>query len=259
MTAFHQFDVPTDAGPDFWTVEVAQMLQDALDELPDYRFDAVVVDEGQDFHTDWFIVLEDCHRSQPGPLYVFFDRAQNLYSKNLQFPDSQTKYKLKRNCRNTKRIAEACEHTIGETIRVAAFSPEGEAVEFFQAKDGNGLREAVVSALDLWVKQEKIALSRIAILTHHKPERTMLGQGKVGNHSVTADLATWRADKAVWVSTIKAFKGMEADVLFLVDLPEVETEHFGRSDLYVAASRARLRLLVFSGAKSVREGLSDQI
>jgi superfamily I DNA/RNA helicase len=256
LKAFHQFEVPPNAGPEFWVEEVAQMLQDALEELPDYRFDAIIVDEGQDFHTDWFIVLEDAHRRSPGPIYVFFDRAQNLYSKDLRFPDTETKYRLGKNCRNTKKIAGACEKTIGETIKVAAFSPEGEPPEIVSYRDDQELSSLVVRELDRCLKQEKLSPSRVAVLTHVKPERSALGTGKIGNHTTTDDLDIWQSGKAVWFSTIKAFKGLEADVLLLVGVPEIDTRHFTKSDLYVASSRARLRLLVYSNAQEVRDLLS---
>lgn len=257
LKAFHRFEVPKGAGQKFWVEQVPQMMQDALDELPKFRFDAIIIDEGQDFYEDWFIVLEDFHRNPLGPLYIFYDRAQNVYGASLRFPDHQTRYKLGKNCRNTKRIAAACSRTIGVDIPVATFSPDGKPPGVFAYKDDEELRSAVTNLLSKLVREEKISLSSIAILSHRKPENSAFGAKKIGRYDQTTDVATWQADKAVWFSTIKAFKGLEADILLLVELPEIGSEYFDKSDLYVAASRAKHRLLVFCNTPSVKQLLVE--
>jgi hypothetical protein len=251
IKARHGFEVPADAGKDFWFTEVAEMLQYALEEVPKYRFDAIIVDEGQDFHTDWYIVLEDCYKQPGGPLYVFFDGAQNLYGQKPSFAGAFTKYNLKRNCRNTQKIAGACGGVLGEKIPVASFSPEGEPPRFFSYASDTELCNLVKAELDRCLREEKLGPDRVALLSHHKPSRTPLGTGKIGRYATTTDLETWQSGQAIWFSTIKAFKGLEADILFVVGIPEVDSTYFTRNDLYVAASRARLRLMVFSEAKSV--------
>jgi superfamily I DNA/RNA helicase len=44
------------------------------------RYDAIIVDEGQDFRDHWWIPLEDlfadAHR---GVFYIFLDPGQNIY------------------------------------------------------------------------------------------------------------------------------------------------------------------------------------
>ena len=57
---------------EFWEHEAADLLYQALEELPDIRFDAVVVDEGQDFCPDWWMPIELANKEvDSGCLYVF--------------------------------------------------------------------------------------------------------------------------------------------------------------------------------------------
>ena len=65
----------------FWGEEAPMLLLDALQQLPaDVRYDAIVVDEGQDFLPDWWPCLDEAlRRNREGTLYAFYDSNQNIY------------------------------------------------------------------------------------------------------------------------------------------------------------------------------------
>ncbi|MGH7822173.1 MAG: DEAD/DEAH box helicase family protein, partial [Candidatus Binatia bacterium] len=54
------FRIPRNAAEEerFWAETAAEKLVEALDLYPDERFDAVIVDEGQDFREYWWIAVE---------------------------------------------------------------------------------------------------------------------------------------------------------------------------------------------------------
>jgi len=65
------FAPPSRNSDQFWRSEAPAMLLDALDLVHD-RFDAVVVDEGQDFYPDWWLSLEMLNTNTDlGCMYVF--------------------------------------------------------------------------------------------------------------------------------------------------------------------------------------------
>ena len=72
---------------------------------PDFQFDAIVCDEGQDFKKEFWepieLLLTDYENS---PLYVFFDDNQNIYTGEKTFPIKEEPFLLKDNCRNTTQI-----------------------------------------------------------------------------------------------------------------------------------------------------------
>jgi DNA helicase IV len=59
------------------------------------------------------------------------------------------------------------------------------------------------------------------------------------------DIEPWKANEGVLFSTVKSFKGLEADAVILIDSPSEEgSSFFGRPDYYVACSRAKHLLAV---------------
>ena len=96
-------------GPDaqaFWREEAPALLLQALDRLPDERFDAVIVDEGQDFHGTWWLAVERLlRRPKDDVLWVFFDPRQNIYGGSAWEALGLHTAPLAYNCRNTQRIA----------------------------------------------------------------------------------------------------------------------------------------------------------
>ena len=54
----------------------------------------------------------------------------------------------------------------------------------------------------------------------------------------------WRQGRVIWTSTIKAFKGLEADCVILADGPAPGSAGFSVAELYVAASRAKHFLII---------------
>ena len=69
-----KFAVPSDE-PEFWT-RVPDMVMEALQVVP-RKYDAVIVDEGQDFIEQWVTIEEMLDRD--GWFYIFYDPEQNLF------------------------------------------------------------------------------------------------------------------------------------------------------------------------------------
>ena len=68
-------------------------------------YDAIVVDEGQDFREEYWLPIELLLTDEKeSPLYIFYDQNQTLYKRASTFPVSGEPYVLTANCRNTKAI-----------------------------------------------------------------------------------------------------------------------------------------------------------
>lgn len=83
-------------------------LEMALDNLIKYplNFDAVIVDEGQDFKDNWWMVVEACLADKAnGIFYIFFDERQNIaHFEPPRYIVPQLPFELSRNCRNMGEI-----------------------------------------------------------------------------------------------------------------------------------------------------------
>lgn len=229
-----------------------ERLMEAVDILGS-QFDAVIVDEGQDFRDNWWVPLQCLlHDPDQGILYVFFDDNQNLYRTAQNIPLELAPFSLKRNCRNTQRIHKVVMQFYRSDQVPLAQGPLGRQVEVHTYTDMNGLKRALRQVLHRLAVEENVYSEDIVVLTPRGRERSRLWQmGPVGNFQLTDQ---WSAGSAeIFCSTVHSFKGLESPVVILAEI-----EPYGSLDLetvlYVGCSRACNHLVVL-----VSDRLSEDV
>jgi nuclease-like protein/UvrD-like helicase family protein/AAA domain-containing protein len=153
-------------------------------------------------------------------------------------------FNLRLNCRNTRRIAlqTGILSGFGEQ-RVSDRQPEGEqvSIQYYAGKgDGLGYLERIVKLL----RESGQKVSEVVILGPRRRETSLVGNTpSIGGWAIR-DLAEARPGDVAY-STIHAFKGLERSVVIIID---AEAASVDESDalLYVAMSRARLRLFILA-------------
>jgi hypothetical protein len=138
------------------------------------RFDALIVDEGQDVSADWWlplqILLADPDRS---PLYVFFDDNQKLFPVPTGLPFLEAPVQLTVNCRNTRRISELVMRFYkGGTMQ--APGPEGPPVDRRIYETEAELLAQLDEAVARWVGEAEVPPDDIALLTARGAHRSAL-------------------------------------------------------------------------------------
>lgn len=243
------FDAPTEHGPRhryFWEEETPVRLLDALERLPDERYDAIIVDEGQDFRPNWWPCLEEAlAQGREGTLYAFYDAHQSIFGGHRP-PEALEvmEHRLVYNCRNTMRIAEYAARLMSLEPRVRTGAPQGREVEEIKGRSADEMARKVAGRLTRLVDDEGIDPARIAILS----TRTLKNSPFADDHRagrfelVSLDAGGGSKDRVVF-ETLYRFKGLEADVVLLLDLPG-SSKAVGPKDLYVAATRAKHLLVV---------------
>ncbi len=232
----------------FWREDTANLLLEAVEQLPD-RFDAVVVDEAQDFEADWWVPLEEINaKGKQGVMYVFYDPAQNLFVKDkLQLPDLGRPFVLPTNCRNTRRIAATCSQVLGQEVRTRSDAPEGAETRFIEAASDADQQRAIKATLDEWIRKGSLKLSQVAILCPTRYQHSSVAGLSDAKFSITENLGEWREGEGILFSTIRAFKGLEADAILMIDVPKPDSSPvFTQADFYVACSRAKHLLVILS-------------
>jgi len=243
------FNPPFNNEDEFWQESAPDLLIEAID-LIDDRFDAVIVDEGQDFHSDWWMPLELINSDgDEGAMYLFFDPNQNLYlDQDSSLPALGTPLKLPVNCRNTQLIAGLCSNIIDKDIPTKSDAPIGDEPVVVKLDNNYEVQKRIERYVDEWVKQGKLKSNQVAILCPYKLLNSSLSNvNKIKGIEITDDIEHWKKDKGILFSTVKGFKGLEADAILLIDIPPVnEASLFKQADYYVACSRAKHLLVIIN-------------
>ena len=75
---------------------------------------------------------------------------------------------------------------------------------------------------------------------------------QIGTIPIIEDLSDWQSDKGILFSTIRSFKGLEADAIVIVDVPQPDSvPHFSVADFYVATSRAKHLLVILLNSEGI--------
>lgn len=233
----------------FWNEELAELAYDASANL-ELRYDAVFVDEAQDFHELWWFFVEGL-LADPGRsrLYLFMDAAQSIYERTMTLPPIQCRLNLKRNCRNTRAIAAFVSGLSGTEFSHLDRLPAGNPPEFIEVVDDDAELVAVRRVVHELVHGHGINPARMVILGFHALCNTRLGlRGRVGNLRVVEADEDGKPN-CIRYSTVAKFKGLERDIVLLVEVG-IESEYLSEARkqalLYVGASRAKHRLWIFT-------------
>ena len=208
-------------------------------------YDAVVVDEGQDFEEAWWLPLESLLRdSDEGIFYVFSDDNQNLYRSWDRIPGvlDEAPFPLAENCRNTQRIHRVFSsfHYDPESIRCPG--PEGRPVRSHLYRGDRHQKKMLSKLLYHLVVEGRVKESNIVILTPRKQERSCLrARSKIGQFTLTT--SSCPAPNHIQVSTIHSFKGLERQAVIITEIDRYASPQLNRI-LYVGCSRARTELIL---------------
>lgn len=245
-------DLPAeDSGPGspYFEHRLPEALAEAANRLGP-RYDAIVVDEGQDFRAWWWPALLSLHADpDDGPLYVFADDNQNLYGGELPVEEEDVVGPIGANLRNTRQIGEFVSVFYRGEQQPIARGPEGEAVEVLGYEDEEGLAHLLSVVLRNLVDEEHVPLEDIVVLTPSGAEKSSLRRrGSVDGFrlSETVEPGT------VLATSVHAFKGLERPIVILAELGDKHLEDL-KQYLYIGGSRARNHLVVLAAEPVARE------
>jgi hypothetical protein len=260
-----------------YETEAAVALLDAI--KPSDKYDAIVVDEAQDFRTAWWIPLELLLKNDKSSLLIFSDPLQGLYVDAIDdvrtefiFPMTQscrnvrkvTSFygKVAKNCievqqRNSKSLSEFERAVLERGVSSSLFCPEGvQPVLLPSAPSPSHRAKCIRKVLSEWLNDGFVP-SQIAVLSPWALQNPNCSVGLVDHVANLAlkgdasDLQSWRENKCILGTTIKAFKGLEADCVMVVDIPpHGATKGFDFKDLYVASSRAKVNLVLLPSTQA---------
>lgn len=254
-----EMEDPGEGNSEFWDAEVPMILEQALDALrrrgePEV-YDAVVIDEAQDFFRDWWVTVESLTAGgRDGRLYAFSDLKQSLRRAPEPPPvHFDTTFDLRINCRNTSSIGRSAAALADIAFVELPGAPEGEPPRALRSRTEEEARGLLLREVQALMARHTLKAEQVAIIGPTTLERSgLLSAASRQDLRLTSDLAAWRRGGGILVTTARAFKGLEADVIFIYGLSGF-SGLFSRTDLYVAWTRARHRLFLHCHGEEVRQ------
>lgn len=233
----------------FYNEIMPNALLEAIDQLGP-QYDAIIVDEGQDFRENWWLPIVSLLRDpDQGLLYVFYDDNQNIYRGLDRLPGviEEAPFSLMENCRNTQKIHSVVASFYHSPGQLHCRGPIGRVPEMLEYRGERHMFRVVQHLLHKLVVEEHISPSDLVILTPRSHTRTALKTDlPIGSFRLSSQPP--QAANQIQVSSIHTFKGLERRVVIIAEIDREASSDL-TSLLYVACSRARTHLLVLMDAE----------
>jgi len=224
---------------DFWEIQLPALMAARAAELPpEARFDAVIVDEAQDFADDWWTPLVGALRDEAtGGIFAYSDERQRVFARFGRPPLALVPLVLDHNLRNTRQIAQSFAPLAPTSMLLRG--GDGPEVEFLPTATADAIEAAddqVERLLEEGWEPKDVALLTMGARHPVQKER----QEALGFAGYWEEF--WSNDD-VFYGHVLGFKGMERRAVVLC-VNEHGTRDRSRERLYVGMSRATDRLVV---------------
>jgi len=233
--------IPLTPPNDWFESEAPRVLGEAA-QKNGVRYDAILVDEAQDFAEEWLSVT-GCLLAENHLLYLFADSHQNLYQRGWKLPKDLIEFELTVNCRNTRPIALKVAAIFGD--RVDGNEIEGPIPNFVEVERKQNIATAIVRLVETLLIEEKISPSKLVVLSDMNAVLSELRTTVVCEYLFTAP-----GGHGIQVDSVYRFKGLEREVVVLALSDNLSGEEL-MTFAYVGISRAKIGLYVV-GSRQVR-------
>ena len=249
--------------------ELEQYFKETLPELAfgraaecghDEKYDAIIVDEAQDFNELRLYALHELLREPRSGWTIFTDRRQDLFRAGVGDAfGADVIFKLYHNCRNTMKVNNATNGFLGTgDILSMPGMPEGEVPLVVSCTDRKAMANKAWELARQWSNERGVV-----VLSPYALKNSCMSEHLKGNGMfLSEDLLNMGGVGQVCFSTIRSFKGIEAAAIILVDagIPSAEPDSaFHMEDLYVACTRPTARLAVLTKSDEAREWFQTRI
>ncbi|MDX2469318.1 MAG: AAA family ATPase, partial [SAR324 cluster bacterium] len=226
----------------YWNEYLPSSLEDNAESLE--PFDAIVIDEGQDFSDSYWIPLLYCLKDpEKSDLFVFLDPNQDIYQSQSDLIKELPRFELQENLRNSQAIYQlASSLNLGGNQK--SVGPKGRTPELIEIQDEGKLEKAIHKLLHKLIQEEAVKPEHIAVLTGRRPISLNLGSnGKLGSFLVTTSEA--QKSNHLILDTIHRFKGLDAPIVILAGFEGIP-ESAINGLLYVGMTRAQSHLILLA-------------
>ncbi|WP_407356399.1 UvrD-helicase domain-containing protein [Methanolobus sp. WCC5] len=232
--------------------------------IDEYKYDAILIDEAQDFEAEWIDLLRKFLKGRK-ELLIVCDEAQNVYGRNMSWTDNEG---IKRgfigpwgklsNCiRLPKLIAEEANrfayqylpdvklHPVPTQTKLFEFDP---ILRWIPCENNDEIKDQVEAAYDYLTNEIKQQPSDIVVLFQNiRIGKEMVERFENNKHLKVNHVfdgghknSFWMGVPRIKMSTIHSFKGMELKNVIVVVTAKKPSE------IYTAISRTMQNLIVIN-------------
>lgn len=208
-----------------------------------------IIDEGQDFNSDHLQAIHEIADKKQGCFYVFYDSYQFVQGK--EYPEwldkTECRLVLSKNCRNTHEIAITSSRPIRideakiKMLQDIQFIHGAMKPSFYSLCEKNEMLFVLTKLIDKYLSMG-ISTDSIVVLSLASSDSSLIRDIDM-RLSPRIYLSKEMSTGKIWFTTVRKFKGLEAEVVIVVDVDgdALSTEQ-KRSAFYVGASRAKIHL-----------------
>jgi len=240
--------------PDFSQPDAFARLAEAAAALPvteAWRFDCVIVDEGQDFTEDWRDqVLR--HAAPDARLLWLEDPLQNLYGRpQVELPGWVTLH-ARGNFRSPRPVVRFLQRLLPDAAAIEAAGPLGEGgLEVLVYRDAAELKDRVKEAIRLCYatgyKHDDLAL----VSFRGREQSLLFPYTQLGPHTLRTFTGRYDllghplyCEGDVLLETVYRFKGQSAAAVVFAEIDFAELDEKALRKLFVGATRAMMLLVL---------------
>ena len=255
-------------------VYLPSVCKKIFEENNDKKFDVLIVDEGQDFHKNWYDVLKQMVKDD-GHMFLFYDPLQKQISNSMAESLNENKdnfpyFNLTANYRNSSTITNFLSKLINKfysdvNASYSKFSKfDGKKPEFIVADTFDEIVDKSKNKVLKLISEEKFNGSDIAILNDLSMKPTNYNSKnslRVNLEENDLEVISAREyampyiregyENKITFDSIKRFKGLEKPIILLVNLDNNLDNEDKMRDIYSGLSRARGHLIIISNQQSI--------
>jgi hypothetical protein len=206
------------------------------------KFDAIIVDEGQSFNTDWWVVIDQMLADkQKSYRYIFYDELQRIYDESdNKVPGEDEAINLDVNIRNTANIHHKAIKFLPKGSPLPKCNSVKGEIPWFSVYDDEGtMKYNLQKMLTSLIRDGRVSAKDIVVLRGKKKTSRFIDGEKLGSYILTA-LENEENPAAIRFTTIQSFRGMERRVVILTEFDD-EVKNIEQLN-YLGASRAKTML-----------------
>ncbi len=231
---------------DWYAETLPNLVADNLEEIK-HRFDAIIVDEGQDFKETYWLLLEMLFKNTGDNIfYIFTDSNQNIYEGTEVLPMTSSEYTLNQNIRNTNQVFNSMKklNLLNDDIYPSGI--DGPKVQFYAYNDEEEMASIIKDILGKLTKEHITAQDVVLLGTKSQKRTNILKYGnKIGPFTLVENTSSNREIKTM---TTKRFKGLEKSVVIICELDEDKYLDISKS-LYIGMTRSTGMLFILRNKK----------